>query len=60
MVVPAPNPPRGYVSRSQFTDLLGIGLSNFKKIFAGKETKYNKKFREFLNPLFKGSYRDGP
>ena len=60
MVVPASNPPRGYVSRSQFTDLLGIGLSNFKKIFAGKETKYNKKFREFLNPLFKGSYRDGP
>ena len=60
MVLPAPNPPRGYTTLEGLAELFGIGKSGLKKILVGKETKYNKKFREFLNPLFKGSYRDGP
>ena len=59
MVVLASNPPKGYTTRAGLAELIGIGDSGLKKILVGKETKYNKKFRDFLNPIIK-SYREGP
>ena len=59
MVVLASNPPKGYTTRAGLAELIGVGDSNLKKIFVGKETQYNKKFRDFLNPIIK-SYREGP
>ena len=59
MVVLASNPPKGYTTRAGLAELIGIGDSGLKKILVGKETKYNKKFRDFLNPIIK-SYKEGP
>ena len=59
MVLPAPNPPRGYTTLEGLAELFGIGKSGLKKILVGKETKYNKKFREFLKPLIKIKPRSG-
>ena len=47
MVVLASNPPKGYTTRAGLAELIGIGDSGLKKILTGKETQYNKKFRDF-------------
>ena len=59
MVVLASNPPTGYTTPAGLAELIGIGPSGLKKILVGKETQYNKKYREFLNPIIK-SYTEGP
>ena len=46
-----PNPPKGYTTLEGISELIGTSASNLKKLLVGKETKYNKKFRDFLVPI---------
>ena len=59
MALPPPNPPQGYTTLEGLAELFGIGKSGLKKILVGAENQYNKKFREFLNPLIKIKPRSG-
>ena len=46
-----PNPPKGYTTLEGISQLIGTSAANLKKLLVGKETKYNKKFRDFLVPI---------